>query len=135
MTEQDLIDGYFLLEGIWQAQNMTTWEKICAAYFLGHNKRHSNPHNVKSVTNSREELIEELLQRMLLYGIKSGKPKTHLWYGNFQFAMNEDCTDFDKKFPIRYITSLDELGREYTLRKCPTKYIRKTLMDNSKFQK
>ena len=77
---------------------------------------------------TRRELVAELKRRMLLTGLQKGRANALLWYGNFQFAMNEDCTNFKLTFPIRYVTSLDELGETYTLAGCPLKYIRKTLM-------
>ena len=79
---------------------------------------------------SRKELIAELKRRMLFIGIQKRKPNAPLWYGNFQFAMNEDCTGFELTFPIRYVTSLDELGEIYTLSKCPLKFIKETLKLN-----
>ena len=78
---------------------------------------------------TQRELVAELKRRMLFIGTQKRKPNALLWYGNFQFAMNEDCTDFNLTFPIRYVTSLDELGETYMLAKCPLKYIRETLIE------
>ena len=80
--------------------------------------------------STRKELVVELKRRMLLKGIQKGESNALLWYGNFQYAMNEDCTNFKLTFPIRYVTSLDERGENYTLAGCPLKFIQETLKLN-----